>query len=193
MEMAAVAPASGAVEPSAFVLGSIQSITLAEMVRARMETAGTSGTTGGFGLGQPAAITPGSGAAVPVELLAYGNGRIPRELLTPIGIGQHRLWRTAAEAFKSMRAAAAAVGVSIGVTDSYRSYDQQVVLAAQKGLSRDGGFAATPGTSEHGWGLAVDVDVDRSGLAWLRANGGRFGFVEANGREPWHWEYHGAV
>jgi hypothetical protein len=39
----------------------------------------------------------------------------------------------------------------------------------------------------------VDVDVDRAGLAWLRANAGRFGFVEANNREPWHWEYHGAV
>jgi LAS superfamily LD-carboxypeptidase LdcB len=39
----------------------------------------------------------------------------------------------------------------------------------------------------------VDVDVDKNGLAWLRANGSRFGFVEPVSREPWHWEYHGAT
>jgi hypothetical protein len=37
------------------------------------------------------------------------------------------------------------------------------------------------------------MDVDRNGLAWLRANGATYGFVEAVSREPWHWEYHGAT
>jgi hypothetical protein len=42
-------------------------------------------------------------------------------------------------------------GVDIGVTDSYRSYDAQVDVARRKGLYSQGGLAATPGTSDHGW------------------------------------------
>ncbi len=166
----------------------LRSVTLAQMISTRMGTMGTS---------QVPTITLGTGSSsstrVPAILRGYGNGRIPKEMLTLIGIGQHRLWGPAADQFKAMRAAAAADGVSLSVTDSYRTYDQQVTLAEQKGLTKNGGWAATPGTSEHGWGLAVDVDVDKNGLAWLRSNGARFGFVEPVSREPWHWEYHGAT
>lgn len=143
----------------------------------------------------PTGVSSAGGASdlnVPAALRAYGNGRIPREALETIGIGQHRLSATAAQAFKAMRAAAGAEGVDLGVTDSYRGYDEQVDLVRRKGLYSQGGYAAVPGTSPHGWGLAVDVDVSASGLAWLRANASRFGFVEAVPREPWHWEYHGA-
>jgi D-alanyl-D-alanine carboxypeptidase len=145
---------------------------------------------------RPAAAiaTASSGSSklhVPPELRGYGNGRIPREALETIGIGQHRLATEAAQAFKAMRAAAAAEGIDVGVTDSYRPYDEQVDLVRRKGLYSQGGYAAVPGTSPHGWGMAIDVDVTPDGLAWLRANAGRFGFVENVPREPWHWEYHG--
>jgi hypothetical protein len=132
----------------------------------------------------------GGSLNVPAELRAYGNGRIPREALETIGIGQHRLTHAAAQSFKAMRAAAAADGVDIGVTDSYRGYDEQVDLVSRKGLYSQGGLAAVPGTSPHGWGLALDLDVTPDGLSWLRANASRFGFVEAVPREPWHWEFH---
>ena len=175
-------------------------VNLGAMIASRM-----SGTTG-FGLSQaPSILRVHSGTAhiqggasassldVPAALQAFGNGRIPKEMLTPIGIGQHRMWSVAAGAFTTMRAAAAADGVQMGVTDSYRTYDQQVELAARKGLWKDGGYAAVPGTSPHGWGLALDVDVDTAGVAWLRAHGARYGFVETTPREPWHWEYRGAT
>lgn len=132
---------------------------------------------------------PGGRVSPPAALAAYGNGHIPAEALAPIGIGAHRLWAPAASAFQAMRDDAARAGVSIGVTDSYRPYDEQVDLAKRKGLYRDGGLAAVPGTSAHGWGLALDVDVDDAGLAWLRSNAGRYGFAETTPREPWHWEY----
>jgi hypothetical protein len=190
--------------------GGMQSVTLAQMLIARLDAAPSAN---GLGLpGQTASISStmatslssaaanATGAATsptlgamdpPPEMVAYGNGKLPRELLTPIGIGQHRLWAPAAQQFITMRTAAAQQGVSISVTDSYRNYDSQVELAARKGLSQNGGLAAVPGTSEHGWGLAVDMDVNGAGMAWLKANGASYGWVQPSTREPWHWEFHG--
>ena len=88
-----------------------------------------------------------------------------------------------------MRAAAVREGVSIGVTDSYRSYGAQVGLAGSKGLYSEGGLAARPGSSEHGWGLALDLDLSAGALRWLRANARDYGFVENTPREPWHWVF----
>jgi zinc D-Ala-D-Ala carboxypeptidase len=132
-----------------------------------------------------------SHAEPPAELIRYGNGRIPADALAEIGRGAHRMWAPAATAFRQLLSAAARDGIRIGVTDSYRSYDQQVDLARRKGLYSKGGLAATPGTSNHGWGLSLDLDLDKRAQAWMRANGRRFGFVEDVPREPWHWTYHG--
>ena len=129
-------------------------------------------------------------ASTPADLRRFGNGRIPASALTPIGIGSHRLFAPAAQAFKQMRAAAAAQGIQIGVTDSYRDYATQVDLVRRKGLYSQGGLAATPGTSQHGWGMAVDVDTNSRGTQWLRQNASRFGFSTIP-REPWHWQYAG--
>lgn len=142
-------------------------------------TGATTGRVGGY-----------DAISVPPELAGYGNGRIPASALELIGQGQHRLWAPAAEAWQQMVAAAKADGVDLSVTDSYRSYDNQVLLAQEKGLTSNGGWAAFPGTSNHGWGVAVDMNADSpAALAWLRDNGHRFGWVEAIHREPWHWEF----
>jgi zinc D-Ala-D-Ala carboxypeptidase len=152
-----------------------------------------------FGLQFSATGMPGASAGriggfgtmpVPSDLLIYGNGQIPGGVLQPIGQGRHALYGPAAAAWSAAVEAAAADGIRLRVTDSYRTYDQQVQLVENKGLYSEGGYGATPGTSNHGWGLAVDADVsDPATLAWLRSNGHRFGFVEAVPREPWHWEY----
>ena len=131
---------------------------------------------------------------VPTELQQYGNGRIPQGVLTPIGQGNHRLWAPAAASYQSMAAAARADGVDLRVTDSYRGYDNQVLLAQRKGLTIQGGLAAVPGTSNHGWGLAVDFDLhDPATATWVRTHAGQFGWVQASAREPWHWEFPKAV
>ncbi|MCV2392757.1 M15 family metallopeptidase [Actinotalea sp. M2MS4P-6] len=127
---------------------------------------------------------------VPYELVGYGNGKIPSSALSTISGTSHELWAPAARSFEAMRDAAARDGVTIGITDSYRSYDAQVDVAARKGLYSQGGLAAVPGTSNHGWGMALDLKLDDSAQAWIREHGGEYGFVEAVPREPWHWEYH---
>lgn len=144
---------------------------------------------------QLAELTSATGGKmkIPEELLAYGNGRIPEGVLEPIGIGRHRLWGPAAQAFRRMYVDALLQGVVIGVTDSYRSYEAQVDVARRKGLYKYGGLAATPGRSNHGWGLALDLDLDYEAQQWMRKNAGAYGFVEDTPREPWHWGYYGHV
>ena len=140
----------------------------------------------------PASVKPAGGygkLTPPADLSPYGNGRIPADRLALIGTGDHRLWQPAAAAFARLQADAAAAAVRIGVTDSYRSYDEQVAVARDKGLYRNGGLAATPGTSSHGWGLSLDLDLDPRAQAWMRENASRYGFVEDVPREPWHWTY----
>lgn len=159
--------------------------------------AGVGAATGGATVGASSATAStarvGGGRlsadGVPVDLAAYGNGRIPASALSPIGVGRHALWQPAAEAFTQLSAAAAADGVTIKVTDSYRTYDQQVDLARRKGLYSQGGLAAAPGTSDHGWGRSVDLGLDARAQQWMRANGPRYGFVEDVPREPWHWTF----
>ncbi|MBW3602666.1 MAG: D-alanyl-D-alanine carboxypeptidase family protein [Actinobacteria bacterium] len=127
----------------------------------------------------------------------YANGRIPAAVLAAVAPGE-RLRADAADAWRRMTAAhRAQLGRPIGVTDTYRSYSQQVELAAYKGT-----LAATPGSSNHGWGLAVDLVVpggyDDPTYRWLAANGPRFGWVNPDWAreggskpEPWHWEFVG--
>jgi len=126
---------------------------------------------------------------LPSELAGTENGRLPDTLLDSIGQGGHRLERTAATAFRRMAAAAAQDGVDLSVSDSYRSYADQQRVAGSVGLYREGGLAAVPGTSTHGWGLSVDVVQNTRTQTWLRSNANRFGFAEDVAREPWHYTY----
>ncbi len=126
----------------------------------------------------------------------YENGRIPAKALKAIGQGGHRLEVSAADAWIAMREAAAREGITLKLTDSYRSYEQQVSVRQRKGHQV---ATATPGTSVHGWGRAVDADVGTAAtLAWLRAHAGQFGWINpewaqrsGKSHEPWHWEYVG--
>lgn len=126
---------------------------------------------------------------IPTELAKYGNGKIPSDALEKVGGTGHKLWAPAAESLTAMMADAKRDGVTIGITDSYRSYDEQVDVARRKGLYSQGGLAAKPGTSEHGWGMATDLDLNGKALTWMRANGEKYGFVENTPRESWHWAY----
>jgi zinc D-Ala-D-Ala carboxypeptidase len=125
---------------------------------------------------------------IPDAIQAAGNGRLPDSLLASIG-GGHQLSAPAAEGFNRLNNAAKRDGVTIGLTDSYRNYADQVDVAARKGIYGQGGWAAVPGTSNHGWGLALDLDLDDKAQSWMRENAWKYGFYEDVPGEPWHWTY----
>jgi len=146
------------------------------------------------GVGGSAAVV-GSGRSgvnakgVPLAYLGYGNGKVPSTALSTIDGTKAQLWTPAARSFEAMRSAAAAQGVTIGITDSYRSYEAQVDVAARKGIYGKGGLAAVPGTSDHGWGTALDLKLDSSAQAWMQKNADDFGYVDDTPGESWHWHY----
>lgn len=123
-----------------------------------------------------------------VDTTQYENGRFPDSALADIG-GGFKLAPSAANAFIRMRSAAGGAGVTIGVSDAYRSFDQQVAVAKQKGLYSEGGLAAKPGTSDHGRGLSVDLALNNAAAAWMKNNAGGFGFINNVAGESWHWTY----
>ncbi|MEM7285187.1 MAG: M15 family metallopeptidase [Actinomycetota bacterium] len=130
-------------------------------------------------------------ANAPRGLEGFGNGQIPLDRLRPISGTDERMWAPAAESFTRMRADARRAGIDLPVIDAYRPIEDQYRLADELGLYKDGGWAAVPGTSQHGWGRAIDLELDDEALTWMRQNAGRYGFVENVPREPWHWEFHG--
>lgn len=106
-----------------------------------------------------------------------------------------RLWPEAALTWNAMRAAAIADGipggefVPGGLRSSARSISQQQEFWANRPPP-----AAFPGTSNHGWGIAVDCESARA-QAWIMRNGMRYGWSWDEGRrvgEPWHFRYVGA-
>ena len=130
----------------------------------------------------------------------YPNGLIPAAALCPVGIGSHLLRCDAAESLRALSAAhTAAFGGPLCVTDSYRTFAAQVRLYGVKPA-----LAAVPGTSNHGWGLAVDLcggaqSFGTAEYAWLARTAPLFGWSNppwarpGRGREePWHWEFVGA-
>jgi hypothetical protein len=149
----------------------------------------------------PVAATNGTGGSAAWG--GYENGRIPASALCPVPSAPALLLEChAAAAFDQLNTAFRAMfGQDIGITDGYRSYQEQVACRTEKG-----NLCADPGTSNHGWAKAVDIggccDVNAgSGAAfdWLTANAARFGWVhpgwaqpDGSKPEPWHWEY-GAI
>ncbi len=128
------------------------------------------------------------------------NGLLPDAVLCALETAPgHHLVPAAARAYDAMsRSYAADTGRPLCLTDSYRSYPAQVDV-----FRRKPGLAAVPGTSNHGWGRAVDLcggaeTFTGAAHRWLQEHGPDFGWThpswaEPGGSrpEPWHWEHAG--
>ena len=137
--------------------------------------------------------------------------------LVPVAGSQVRLRAEAADALKSLRAAAAEADVPIAVHSAYRSYGEQAQTfegwVAALGEDRAVARSARAGHSEHQTGLAVDV-VAMTGAcrtigcfgetpqaAWLAEHAHEHGWVVRYQKgaeavtgydaEPWHLRYVG--
>jgi hypothetical protein len=164
---------------------------------------------------------------MPADLAVQSNGRLPDGLLTSVD-GGGRLHHLAARAWSALVADAwASVGLPLTYTygGTYRPYSaQETLFMSRYSPSGTGGgcktwngvrwckksanlaTAAVPGTSNHGWGLAIDSAWDKDlsdglgpddavgitshpGWSWLLANAERFGFSWELQSEPWHLRY----
>jgi LAS superfamily LD-carboxypeptidase LdcB len=135
------------------------------------------------------------GADLVAEARKYPNGLIPARYLCKLPQKGAMLRADAARAFYKLNDAyKRRFGHQMCVTDSYRSLSAQQTVYAQRP-----GFAAVPGTSNHGLGTAVDLcdGVQNQGSVqfnWLRANSQTYGWFHPSWAysspfEPWHWEY----
>ena len=149
----------------------------------------------------------------PPALATQKNGRLDPVLLAPVKPFGNLYGKTAAIAWAEMKAAAKKDSVILKPTsgvDTYRPYNvQEALFAARYSTEEITGrptrtcngktywllpgvaSAACPGTSNHGWGLAVDIyAVGAEGrLEWLLDNAARFGWSWELQSEPWHIRY----
>jgi hypothetical protein len=106
-----------------------------------------------------------------------------------------------------MTASALKDGVTLKSVSSYRDYATQeaifrdryvdswrptksVVWMGVRWYKRVGvATAAVPGTSNHGWGLAVDHASSPATITWLRNNAYRYGWSWEIQSEAWHIRY----
>jgi len=161
---------------------------------------------------------------MPADLQGQLNGRLDPALLRPLKGTKGALHHAAATAFNCLQLEAWFEGVDLQSTssaDTYRSYERQentflkryssgptaripVVTRTWQGkrwyLKRGSAPSAAPGTSNHGWGLAIDI-AGASGqrLAWMMGPNPflspvlKYGFTweveSGRNAEAWHIRY----
>jgi murein DD-endopeptidase MepM/ murein hydrolase activator NlpD/LAS superfamily LD-carboxypeptidase LdcB len=149
------------------------------------------------------------------------NGLLTSADLETLGSqwGDARLYPAAAEAFRSMATAfqdefGKPLQLS-GTFDAFRPFQVQIDAYTDPSKinahdpdtsSDDTHMGAEPGTSNHGFGMAVDLasginsGPDTPEYKWMIANGPEYGFVKPDWAkpggdkpEPWHFDYAGGV
>lgn len=164
-----------------------------------------------------------------LELDGYVNGEMDPDRL--LKVGNCLLERDAAYTYSMMKEAAEEDGIYLRTDGCYRSirkqeaaydrrcpfrlvatyytdaYGAQVKTGTTTERVCTGPPTAYPGTSNHGWGRAIDFKDRRNVLTcydkeflWLKNNAHRFGWVHPawahcgmETQEPWHWEYAGVT
>jgi LAS superfamily LD-carboxypeptidase LdcB len=88
--------------------------------------------------------------------------------------------------------AAEGAGVKFDIESGWRSPEYQEQLL-HEAVSKYGSeeeaarWVATPNTSAHVWGDAVDIGSPDA-MAWLSEHGAKYGLCQIYRNEPWHYE-----
>jgi hypothetical protein len=158
---------------------------------------------------------------LPTELKNIKNGQLPDSILRKTKIGG-RLWHWSSISFDMMLDAAKKEGIELKNIGDYRLYDAQLAMFRDRYDSKDHGRgvtrtfegktwylkpgkspSGTPGTSNHGMGLAIDLCMkdgstlggNAKAMGWMCANAPKYGFyLQGNNPkspefEAWHWQY----
>ena len=171
---------------------------------------------------------PVSRLIMPADLRECSNGELPASLLRKIS-PSGKMHHLAAQSWAVLQELAEKEGFKLVHVGDYRPYSQQLSLFksrmkpypnAKKNKQtvrtfegkmwylHNGAPVATPGTSNHGWGLAIDAAVKtrgkrggvvsittkpriakRSGLEFLLAEAESLGWSWELQSEPWHIRY----
>jgi len=175
-------------------------------------------------------MLPVTAVKKPADLANQQNGKLTPCVLAPVmfaGVGHSSLHPLAARAWDALVIACHnETGVSLTATstaDAYRSYVSQESLFRRRyrdsynpltcstdfklwnGVKwwklRNVAMAAVPGTSNHGWGLAVDsaiwsgsgapkdITSNRVSWPWMLSHAIEFGWSWEVQSEPWHIRY----
>lgn len=169
---------------------------------------------------------------LPSDMKGLTNGKLPSSLLKAIG-PYGKMHHLASDAWEALRARAKQDGIELVHVGDYRSYESQLAMFMDRYVKGDSGDprritrtfqgqrwmlkkgkapSASPGTSNHGWGLAIDAALKvngkvvsitshpkgrtphKSGVDWLMQHADTFGFsweVESGSQaEAWHIRYY---
>ena len=128
----------------------------------------------------------------------YSNGGIPDSELQTLSFSSgNKMNKKAAAAMEEMnKAYKADNGSDLIINEAYRDCATQIRYSKELGSRA---APAPPCVSNHGWGLAADIEVGAFGSStynWLKANAHKYGYVHPAWAEPggsnpeqWHWEY----
>jgi LAS superfamily LD-carboxypeptidase LdcB len=155
---------------------------------------------------------------LPKELVSMKDetGKLTVEQLKVAPNGA-KFWNWAGIAFSQMFNDAEKAGFKLQNIGDYRSYEQQLAMFKERYSTTDGGRkpqvtrtwdgktwylkpkmspSSSPGKSNHGLGLAIDLNVTNPKiLDWLCENAPKYGYYLQSDNpaspefEAWHWQY----
>jgi LAS superfamily LD-carboxypeptidase LdcB len=167
---------------------------------------------------------PAKNVTIPNRLKNISNGRLPDNMLKKVDCGG-RMFLRAADDFNELYAAAKAAGITLANIGDYRPYEAQKALFDQRYSKKDEGRkptvtrvldgvtyflrkgmspCSTPGKSNHGFGLAIDlgesvkgkiVSLEGKTLKWMCENAPTYNFFLQSSDpsspefEAWHWQW----
>ena len=147
----------------------------------------------------PSASVEGTLTVKMDEKAGVGDGKSAKKVVTPQGLGMDMyskpitLGDGAAEGWKKVLKAAAEDGIDLtkAVVSSTRTPEQQQTLMDNE----DGSTVidpATPGTSEHVKGRALDIAVNTPEHEWMINNASKYGWKWQGVSDPFHFNFIGA-
>jgi zinc D-Ala-D-Ala carboxypeptidase len=216
------ASASASVKPGASASASAKPGASAPAATQPVKTPATNGTSKDSGVS--AVAEPESIAVLVNKQFALPDNYEPKDLVYPDvpftfkeKIEKRMMRKEAAEALEKLFAGAKKSGVNLAGVSAYRSHKTQTQLfnsyVKKDGLEKAKTYSASPGTSEHETGLAIDVSGSDGKCAaedcfggtteaiWLDEHAPEYGFIIRfpKGKEaitgyqyePWHIRYVG--